>query len=116
MKRKCFRPLSGYLISKYKMYDFKTNKETVSVPSRGILFPNEYIMERNKDGELGFRPLSGYLISKFFLISVSSLSVRSFRPISGYLISKFFWLLLPLFSVLVSVPSRGILFPNCVNS
>ena len=38
----------------------------VSVPSRGILFPNNggVDMKRKLTGE-GFRPLSGYLISKY---------------------------------------------------
>ena len=36
----------------------------VSVPSRGILFPNDYNTIRAYKVESGFRPLSGYLISK----------------------------------------------------
>ena len=36
-----FRPLSGYLISKYKMkLQSVCSRNIVSVPSRGILFPN----------------------------------------------------------------------------
>ena len=110
----------------------------VSVPSRGILFPN------SKESSFtafycSFRPLSGYLISKCKLISCYDIHIQSsFRPLSGYLISKYgstFYTegtqgdcfrplsgyLISKYSmsnrewaiaVLVSVPSRGILFPN----
>ena len=63
----------------------------VSVPSRGILFPNW--MERKYiviDENKGFRPLSGYLISKLlYTLSTAMEALFSFRPLSGYLISKF---------------------------
>ena len=60
-----------------------------------------------------FRPLSGYLISKL----VSTLDVviwfSRFRPLSGYLISKWLWFFNSgNLGRCVSVPSRGILFPN----
>ena len=39
----CFRPLSGYLISKwFDILFYRHSVNTVSVPSRGILFPNRY--------------------------------------------------------------------------
>ena len=84
-----FRPLSGYLISKFKVRVYKLrglNKfpsplgvsyfqmsaflvlnlflVKVSVPSRGILFPNR-VKQRIKAMNPSFRPLSGYLISKY---------------------------------------------------
>ena len=160
-----FRPLSGYLISKYDRGIFKESREDevsvpsrgilfpnrffrswrirtgiVSVPSRGILFPNEYRHRPIKRSWPCFRPLSGYLISKLTSIKWWCLTHQSFRPLSGYLISKFDILRLvygytatrfpsPLgvsyFQInydynykhnerfyTVSVPSRGILFPN----
>ena len=60
----------------------------VSVPSRGILFPNEKALELLNYGVASFRPLSGYLISK----------CPKYSPLN--------------LTVMVSVPSRGILFPN----
>ena len=59
-----FRPLSGYLISKFlSLTSLVIAVCKVSVPSRGILFPNTFciIMGNIKNS---FRPLSGYLISK----------------------------------------------------
>ena len=61
----------------------------VSVPSRGILFPNKVLMQ-----------ISQYLLK------------HRFRPLSGYLISKSVIDGKRLFVYWVSVPSRGILFPN----
>ena len=60
----------------------------VSVPSRGILFPN-----RRWGNTLiqytSFRPLSGHLISKYVLASrFYDMCDDSFRPLSGHLISK----------------------------
>ena len=55
----------------------------------------QILQKRNTDSKrilLGFRPLSGYLISKCVIISVSKSFTSS-----------------------VSVPSRGILFPNASN-
>ena len=84
-----FRPLSGYLISKWLILAvvwgitimfpsplgvsyFQIRWQIamsfhimVSVPSRGILFPNADYLFGNASGMLSFRPLSGYLISKF---------------------------------------------------
>ena len=90
MSQASFRPLSGYLISKScLLLMFPYLPETVSVPSRGILFPNDKIeLIDEEESELGFRPLSGYLISKSIDIGVFVKEVN------------------------VSVPSRGILFPN----
>ena len=111
----------------------------VSVPSRGILFPNLYKCCDLTEYEIyGFRPLSGHLISKFVkkvilgdmeIVSVPSRGIlfpnidetweylsslkSSFRPLSGHLISK--WKREKggnKMKKLVSVPSRGILFPN----
>ena len=85
-----FRPLSGYLISKLKdecgftfyaktfpsplgvsyfqigkILFFMTEWLYISVPSRGILFPNLYaFFSFSVIFILYFRPLSGYLISK----------------------------------------------------
>ena len=61
-----FRPLSGYLISKFVTRQSRIKLESrVSVPSRGILFPNDAFNGTSLAGvNEGFRPLSGYLISK----------------------------------------------------
>ena len=84
---RCFRPLSGYLISKCREKMRRLQRLLVSVPSRGILFPNGKSTLAKDIKDMCFRPLSGYLISK--------LSEELEEP-SDY----------------VSVPSRGILFPN----
>ena len=88
--KKDFRPLSGYLISKYaiallwhgKLYFISVPSRgilfpnqamtaymcyllKISVPSRGILFPNHVEKCRGILGGIYFRPLSGYLISKY---------------------------------------------------
>ena len=61
----------------------------------------------------GFRPLSGYLISKSFIIPTAINNYyKGFRPLSGYLISKFMKESVSKIYIAVSVPSRGILFPN----
>ena len=61
-----------------------------------------------------FRPLSGHLISKStkgYVIEVYCL--KRFRPLSGHLISKFgTYDNIEDAAKAVSVPSRGILFPN----
>ena len=64
----------------------------VSVPSRGILFPNNVAnVQCNAADEACFRPLSGHLISKS--IRRRSLNEQKankrFRPLSGHLISKY---------------------------
>ena len=59
----------------------------VSVPSRGILFPNQSNSFKTPL-EKCFRPLSGYLISKYFKVRDRNEYYGSFRPLSGYLISK----------------------------
>ena len=85
---------------------------------------------------LSFRPLSGYLISKSTM-NIMVQTVQRFRPLSGYLISKLHYAMSSREWVIafpsplgvsyfqieistsniaevqeVSVPSRGILFPN----
>ena len=98
------------------MIKFLSNsKAIISVPSRGILFPNQIVNYCYTLGSGYFRPLSGYLISKwieadvapmdlilfpsplgvsYFQISVVNLkggrNMNNFRPLSGYLISKCF--------------------------
>ena len=104
-----FRPLSGYLISKFKVRVYKLrglNKfpsplgvsyfqmsaflvlnlflVKVSVPSRGILFPNR-VKQRIKAMNPSFRPLSGYLISKYSNSSmVLNIISPGFRPPVSY--------------------------------
>ena len=110
---------------------------TVSVPSRGILFPKEEI-DADKNDELSFRPLSGYLISKrdnnfegvnYEVLFPSPLGVSYFQKVNCIFENCITALLFP--SPLgvsyfqkgghknvkkrligVSVPSRGILFPK----
>ena len=66
----------------------KKRDESVSVPSRGILFPN-CLITLMLLSVTGFRPLSGYLISKFENRKYYEATVDfRFRPLSGYLISK----------------------------
>ena len=60
----------------------------VSVPSRGILFPNSAFANYMLD-VVSFRPLSGYLISKYCFKFFNHVIYR-FRPLSGYLISKYY--------------------------
>ena len=48
----------------YKRFRRRISGACVSVPSRGILFPNK-IFENQEFGSISFRPLSGYLISKY---------------------------------------------------
>ena len=62
----------------------------VSVPSRGILFPNIQKRYRSNSSLLAsFRPLSGYLISKYQEKLKLLVTIQCFRPLSGYLISKY---------------------------
>ena len=64
-----------------------------------------------------FRPLSGYLISKYELFPKKRKSYNVFPSPLGV---SYFQIFLPESSlkmfVIVSVPSRGILFPNRDNS
>ena len=108
------RPLTGYLISKFALLSLYL-REKVSVPSRGILFPNKIKEVHSNDADVSFpSPLgvSYFQIRKlkkptpttsFFpsplgapyfqiyptlkTVISSRLSPR-FRPLSGYLISK----------------------------
>ena len=89
---KRFRPLSGHLISKY-------------------LVDRSYTIDGLPEVKR-FRPLSGHLISKCYVINVycimntvfpSPLGASYFQIVSYQTIVAF---------VDVSVPSRGILFPN----
>ena len=60
-------PSRGILFPNWKdlKNDYNEYIAIVSVPSRGILFPNNhYGGGRKACGKLSFRPLSGYLISK----------------------------------------------------
>ena len=124
-----FRPLSGYLISKYfkrricwklarqfpsplgvSYFQIKNRRTTiwatrVSVPSRGILFPNKMEALDLKIKYVIFRPLSGYLISKLRNKPTCDLPLTGFRPLSGYLISKWWHKVL-------SNRYNGCLFPS----
>ena len=111
-----FRPLPGHLISKSSsvLHDFKKSGISVSVPFRGISFPNPVLFISQPPGRRGFRPLPGHLISKLIsgfnrciplLIPFPSPSGAShfqmlfpvcrpiqlicFRPLPGHLISKY---------------------------
>ena len=90
--------------------------DTVSVPSRGILFPNSIENHRSNGTYLTFPSPLG--VSYFQIERAISLStvLASFRPLSGYLISKYKMKLQSVCSRnIVSVPSRGILFPNAID-
>ena len=53
---------------------------SVSVPSRGILFPNNGKTVEPNDGMIGFRPLSGHLISKSTIRTVKTLNEGDMFP------------------------------------
>ena len=56
------------------MGEFVCYSFNVSVPSRGILFPNNGKTVEPNDGMIGFRPLSGHLISKSTIRTVKTLN------------------------------------------
>ena len=88
LARQSFRPLSGYLISKSRFSFLWRDGFRVSVPSRGILFPNmNRFIYLDECWKMCFRPLSGYLISKLSG-EIKVIGYYCFRPLSGYLISK----------------------------
>ena len=110
-----FRPLSGHLISKFLAIVKSDNIEAslVSVPSRGILFPNKREIQLKINREVFPSPLGAsyfqmkatvYSIEKDEIVSVPSRGIlfpnmirlklhgiwaECFRPLSGHLISKF---------------------------
>ena len=84
-----FRPLSGYLISKYNAKDKYKSLMSVSVPSRGILFPNN---------------MKKFICTAVTFVSVPSRGILFPNSVSSR--CRIIW------SFSVSVPSRGILFPN----
>ena len=64
--------------------------EKVSVPSRGILFPNRLLLAVVWGVVIIVSvPSRGILFPNKTLISLLILMDSSFRPLSGYLISKF---------------------------
>ena len=60
---KCFRPLTGTLLSKHKRENNRTEILKVSVPSRGLSYLNDINKIDNISAD-GFRPLTGTLLSK----------------------------------------------------
>ena len=65
MKNFCFRPLSGFCISKYNGRILESEYlEMVSVPYRGSVFLNTWINPYKVRNYSSFRPLSGFCISK----------------------------------------------------
>ena len=109
-----FRPLSGYLISKWSNTVSENEyAKLVSVPSRGILFPNKirYILEDS----IGFPSPLG--VSYFQMMKADFTFTQRRQVFPSPLGVSYFQILMStnceenkLF--LVSVPSRGILFPN----
>ena len=59
-----FRPLSGSHISQYVCIISDRFLERISVPSRGLIFPNHCSICRLHVHIAYFRPLSGSLISQ----------------------------------------------------
>ena len=110
-----FRPLSGHLISELVPSENSLKwLIIVSVPSRGILFPNcIWLHYRKKMFDIKFPSPLG---ASYFRISdrcYRAIYIRqSFRPLSGHLISESFHDYACEDCFCVSVPSRGILFPN----
>ena len=62
------------------MGEFVCYSFNVSVPSRGILFPNNGKTVEPNDGMIGFRPLSGHLISKSTIRTVKTLNDGDMFP------------------------------------
>ena len=60
----------------------------VSVPSRGILFPNQNRNWENSAVKLFPSPLGVSYFQMQFPFPVKKISGQCFRPLSGYLISK----------------------------
>ena len=91
------------------------DKMIVSVPSRGILFPNSYVLWYSRWLPRVSVPSRGILFpNNHYGGGRKACGKLSFRPLSGYLISKW-WILMDSweqYGIRVSVPSRGILFPN----
>ena len=87
--------------------------KAVSVPSRGILFPNSHQYQKweRKQHCLVSVPSRGILFPNGSIWSVR-ICRHGFRPLSGYLISKLNRINWYKTWFSVSVPSRGILFPN----
>ena len=110
----CFRPLSGYLISKFWSKQWKVFRCQRFRPLSGYLISkfDKVQCDTKIASDNRFRPLSGYLISKFKLKFRIWWWVVCFRPLSGYLISKSQSHDRYETATFVSVPSRGILFPN----
>ena len=84
---KCFRPLTGTLLSKLlkdNVYRKVGNK--VSVPSRGLSYLNFEMVNKN-DPFVSFRPLTGTLLSKRYVYRQTCIR-PSFRPLTGTLLSK----------------------------
>ena len=133
-----FRPLSGHLISKSTIRTVKTLNDGDMFPSplgasyfqinmarkrmvTRTMFPSplgasyfqikgDFIMEENRNEFPS--PLGASYFQIYMKITTNTLEFMSFRPLSGHLISKFaVYSVLSMMSM-VSVPSRGILFPN----
>ena len=86
---KCFRPLTGTLLSKCSILNSQLPLMRVSVPSRGLSYLNEVGKVYGEDAVKCFRPLTGTLLSKYSLSK--SLAARRKQ---------------------VSVPSRGLSYLN----
>ena len=106
-----FRPLPGHLISKYiPEFLFSEELRNVSVPFRGISFPNKFtkidsnwfkvfpspsgashfqirLWKSLFTDSRRFRPLPGHLISKYDDLTGTRFG-KCFRPLPGHLISK----------------------------
>ena len=61
---KCFRPLTGTLLSKCSILNSQLPLMRVSVPSRGLSYLNEVGKVYGEDAVKCFRPLTGTLLSK----------------------------------------------------
>ena len=109
------RPLTGFLIAKLTSH-FLIERLPFFIPSPlgASYFQISLIIIKAKDLYNGFRPLSGHLISKSQTPSGISFSGFMFPPPLG---ASYFQIVIAaiikfLFFRKVSVPSRGILFPN----
>ena len=117
-KRWCyrFRPLSGHLISKLFLVTTKGYIVNILFPSplgASYFQIQMYDILRLVYG-YSFRPLSGHLISKFDLGGIYAGYISPFpSPLGASYFQMSKWIPYYECNILyVSVPSRGILFPN----
>ena len=84
----CFRPLLGFLISKWPEGGQSVEVTWFSSPTGVPYFKIINRGNARRLADLGFRPLLGFLISKCLCALTTHTPAASFRPLLGFLISK----------------------------